>query len=74
MVRRLRLASVIDAAARLGSAPIVTVNLWFDRPVMNERQVGLIGTAFHWVFAIRLEAGRLVSSSPAAPRPAASEQ
>jgi len=46
-----KLASVIDAAARMGSAPIVTVNLWFDRPVMSERQVGLIGTAFHWVFA-----------------------
>ena len=45
-----RLASVVDAAARMGSAPIVTVNLWFDGPVMSERQVGLVGTAFHWVF------------------------
>ena len=51
------LASVVDAAARLGSAPIVTVNLWFDRPVMTERQVGLVGTAFHWVFSLRTEAG-----------------
>ena len=44
------LASIIDAANRMGSAPIVTVNLWFDRPVMSERQIGLVGTAFHWVF------------------------
>ena len=45
------LASIADAANRMGSAPIVTVNLWFDRPVTSERQVGLIGTSFHWVFA-----------------------
>jgi zeta-carotene desaturase len=44
------LASIVEAAARLGSAPIVTVNLWFDQPVMSERQIGLTGTAFHWVF------------------------
>ena len=45
-----RLTAVVDAATRLGSAPIVTVNLWFDRPVMSERQMGLVGTAFHWAF------------------------
>lgn len=44
------LASIVDSATRLPSAPIVTVNLWFDRPVMSERQVGLVGTAFHWAF------------------------
>jgi len=46
----LQLAPIIDAANRLESAPIVTVYLWFDRPVMSERQVGLIGTNFHWAF------------------------
>jgi zeta-carotene desaturase len=45
-----QLAPVIDAASRLSSAPIVTVYLWFDRAVMNEPQVGLIGTQFHWAF------------------------
>lgn len=44
------LATIVDAATRLPSAPIVTVNLWFDQPVMTERQVGLVGTAFHWAF------------------------
>jgi squalene-associated FAD-dependent desaturase len=58
------LASIVEAAARLGSAPIVTVTLWLDRPVMSGRQVGLIGTAFHWVFnkkelgSLSTEAGR----------------
>lgn len=45
-----QLAAVIEAANRLESAPIVTVYLWFDRPVISERQVGLIGTQFHWAF------------------------
>ena len=45
-----RLAQVIEAAGRLEGAPIVTVNLWFDRAVMRERQVGLVGTQFHWAF------------------------
>jgi len=34
----------------LGSSPIVTVNLWFDGPVMTEPFVGLIGGPMHWVF------------------------
>jgi zeta-carotene desaturase len=55
------LAPVVDAANRMGSAPIVTVNLWFDRPVMSERQVGLIGTAFHWVFQKRPQRSSLIS-------------
>ena len=59
-----RLASVVDAAAHLGSAPIVTVNLWFDRPVMSERQVGLVGTAFHWVFNKNKDVGCLFGDDP----------
>ncbi len=38
------------AADRMASSPIVTVNLWFDRPVMRQRFVGLIGTTMHWAF------------------------
>ena len=45
-----RLAAIAGAARRMESAPIVTVNLWFDRPVMTERHIGLVGTQFHWVF------------------------
>lgn len=44
------LAQLLNAAASLESAPIVTVNLWFDRSITSERQVGLVGTQFHWVF------------------------
>ena len=32
------------------SSPIVTVNLWFDRPVLDEPFVGLPGRAMQWVF------------------------
>ncbi len=45
-----RLAGIAEAARQMEAAPIVTVNLWFDRPVMTERQVGLVGTQFHWAF------------------------
>ena len=34
----------------MASSPIVTVNLWFDGPVMRERFVGLVGGPMHWVF------------------------
>ena len=51
------LSALVDAATRLPSAPIVTVNLWFDRAVMSERQVGLVGTQFHWAF--RKDVGNL---------------
>lgn len=54
-----RLGAIVDAAARLGSAPIVTVYLWFDRPVMSARQIGFVGTAFHWVFNRNKDVGSL---------------
>jgi zeta-carotene desaturase len=40
---------VADGRA-LGSSPIVTVNLWFDGPVMTEPFIGLIRGPMHWVF------------------------
>ena len=48
-----QLAPLVDLASRFESAPIVTVYLWYDQPVMTERQVGLIGTQFHWAFNTR---------------------
>ena len=36
------------------SSPIVTVNLWFDRPVLDEPFIGLPGRAMQWVFDKRL--------------------
>ena len=34
----------------MASSPIVTVNLWFDRPVLDVPFVGLPGRAMQWVF------------------------
>jgi hydroxysqualene dehydroxylase len=34
----------------LKPAPIVSVSLWLDRPVVGEAFLGLIGTENHWVF------------------------
>lgn len=41
---------VLERAQRMASSPIVTVNLWFDRVVMEEPFVGLPGRAMQWVF------------------------
>jgi len=48
-------------AAALGSLPIVTVNLWFDAPVMRDPLVGLPGRHFQWVFDRRAIVGGDVS-------------
>lgn len=32
------------------SSPIVSVNLWLDRPVLEAPFTGLVGTTFHWLF------------------------
>jgi squalene-associated FAD-dependent desaturase len=44
---------IVNNAAAMAGEPIVSVNLWYDRNVMTDRQVGLIGTHFHWVFGQR---------------------
>lgn len=51
------LAGTIANATALASLPIVTVNLWFDRPVMYESLIGLPGRAFQWVFDRRAIVG-----------------
>lgn len=35
---------------RLGFAPIIGINLWLDRPVLEGPLVGLLGTDLHWAF------------------------
>jgi hydroxysqualene dehydroxylase len=66
------LADVIARASAMESSPIVTVNLWFDRPVLDEPFIGLPGRAMQWVFDKRLVLGgdvshlSLVSSGAAA--------
>ena len=51
------LREAVDRARRMASSPIVTVNLWFDRPVLDEPFVGLPGRTMQWVFDKRLVLG-----------------
>jgi hydroxysqualene dehydroxylase len=44
------LEATLLSASRMASSPIVTVNLWFDRPVLDEPVIGLPGRAMQWVF------------------------
>jgi len=55
------LTEVIEAAAMTASSPIVTVNLWFDRPVTSSTFVGLPGRAMQWVFDKRALFGEATS-------------
>lgn len=48
------LESVCACAQAMGSSPIVTVNLWFDRPLFEEPFIGLPGRAMQWVFDKRV--------------------
>ena len=34
----------------LGSSPIVSINLWFDRPIIDREFVGLLETRSQWIF------------------------
>ena len=66
------LAATVDNASRMHSKPIVTVNLWYDRVVMEEPFVGLHGRSMQWVFDKRRVFGEdashlsLVSSAASA--------
>jgi zeta-carotene desaturase len=55
------LNEILSAASSLDSMPIVTVNLWYDRPVMEDAFVGLPGRAMHWVFDKRFAFGESAS-------------
>jgi len=55
------LAALVAAASAMTSKPIVTVNLWYDRPVMDEPFVGLPGRAMQWVFDKRFAFGTKAS-------------
>jgi squalene-associated FAD-dependent desaturase len=55
------LEQIIDRATRLPSRPIVTINLWYDRVVMDDPFLGLKGGETHWVFDRRAAAGASTS-------------
>ncbi|MCA1559912.1 MAG: hydroxysqualene dehydroxylase HpnE [Acidobacteria bacterium] len=66
------LNGLVSGADAMTSMPIVTVNLWYDRQVMQDAFVGLPGRAMQWVFDKRVAFGEsashlsLVSSGAAA--------
>jgi hypothetical protein len=51
------LSATLARASAMASSPIVTVNLWFDRPVMDVPFLGLPGRAMQWVFDKRAICG-----------------
>lgn len=55
------LGPILQAAGRMESSPIVTVNLWFDRVVIDEPFVGLPGRSMQWVFDKRAAFGETAS-------------
>lgn len=55
------LQPVLEAARATAASPIVTVNLWFDRAVMDEPFVGLPGRLMQWVFDKRTLVGETAS-------------
>jgi squalene-associated FAD-dependent desaturase len=52
------MTDLLARAAATASSPIVTVNLWYDRQVLDEPLIGLPGGAFQWVFDKGLIFGR----------------
>jgi zeta-carotene desaturase len=55
------LAGLLANAARMTAKPIVTVNLWYDRAVMEDEFVGLPGRQMQWVFDKRRVFGESAS-------------
>ena len=55
------LSSLVASASAMRSKPIVTVNLWYDRAVMDDTFVGLPGRTMQWVFDKRQAFGERAS-------------
>lgn len=55
------LAPILHGARSMEASPIVTVNLWFDRPVFDQPFVGLPGRVMQWAFDKRSIAGGRLS-------------
>jgi squalene-associated FAD-dependent desaturase len=55
------LGGVLARARRMDASPIVTVNLWFDRGVLDAPVLGLPGRAMQWVFDKRIVFGEEAS-------------
>jgi squalene-associated FAD-dependent desaturase len=55
------LSGIMAAADRMTSKPILTVNLWYDAPVLDEPFIGLPERTIQWVFDKRLIHGGATS-------------
>jgi squalene-associated FAD-dependent desaturase len=55
------MSSIVASASAMVSKPIVTVNLWYDRAVMDDEFVGLPGREMQWVFDKRRAFGEAAS-------------
>ena len=51
-------APLLAGAAAMTSAPIATVNIWFEQPVLDNPFVGLVGRTMQWAFDKRLAFGK----------------
>lgn len=40
----------LEGLTHLSDSPILSIHLWFDRPVMDEDFMGLVDSPIHWVF------------------------
>ncbi len=65
-------APELSGIARLETAPISSVHLWFDRPIVELRHAVLVGRFSQWVFnrsAICARGGAAETTSPDPPSP-----
>ena len=51
------LVPIVERTSRMSAMPIVTVNLWYDRLVMDDAFAGLPGRKMQWVFDKRAAFG-----------------
>ncbi|MFI5253707.1 MAG: hydroxysqualene dehydroxylase HpnE [Bacteroidota bacterium] len=58
----LLLAEPFNALSRFQSSPIVSINLWFDRMIMEQVYLGVIGKRVQWLFNRNAIIGKLQSS------------
>ncbi|MGD0337714.1 MAG: hydroxysqualene dehydroxylase HpnE [Bacteroidota bacterium] len=55
--------AVVNALDQFASSPILSIHLWFDRTVMEERFVGLLDSHVHWVFNKSAIQGKAITKS-----------
>ncbi len=53
-----RASPTLGAIEQLASSPIVSVHVWFDRPLLARPFVGFVGTDTHWAFNRDVISGR----------------